>query len=146
MTSPDMDITPYRLNVPQPALDDLHRRLADTRWPAALPGDDWDYGVPTWYLKRLAAAWRDQFDWRGAEAKLNTYPQFTSAIDGTTVHFVHARSPHENALPLLLTHGWPGSVFASGSSHRPRPSRGRPRQRLERFRPAQRRQRAHELR
>lgn len=106
-----MDITPYRLNVPQSALDDLHRRLTDTRWPAALPGDDWDYGVPTWYLKRLAAAWRDQFDWRGAEAKLNAYPQFTTAIDGTTVHFVHARSPHENALPLLLTHGWPGSVF-----------------------------------
>jgi pimeloyl-ACP methyl ester carboxylesterase len=106
-----MDITPYRLNVPQPALDDLHRRLADTRWPDALPGDDWDYGVPVSYLKRLAATWRDQFDWRGAEAKLNTYPQFTTAIDGTTVHFVHARSPHENALPLLLTHGWPGSVF-----------------------------------
>jgi pimeloyl-ACP methyl ester carboxylesterase len=106
-----MDITPYRLNVPQQALDDLHRRLSETRWPPVLPGDDWDFGVPTSYLKRLTAAWRDQFDWRAMEAKLNGYPQFTAAIDGTTVHFLHVRSPHETALPLLLTHGWPGSVF-----------------------------------
>jgi epoxide hydrolase len=78
-----MDITPYRLSVPHSALDDLHRRLGDTRWPATLPGDDWNFGVPTSYLKRLAAAWRDQFDWRRTEARLNAYPQFITAIDGT---------------------------------------------------------------
>jgi pimeloyl-ACP methyl ester carboxylesterase len=106
-----MDLAPYKLNVPRSALDDLNRRLADTRWPDPLPGDDWGTGVPTSYLKRLTDAWRNQFDWRAAEARLNAYPQFTTTIDETRVHFVHVRSPHPDALPLLLTHGWPGSVF-----------------------------------
>lgn len=106
-----MDLNPYRLTVPQDAVEDLHRRLDNTRWPTALPGDDWDTGVPTAYLKMLVGAWRDRFDWRAAEDRLNAFPQFTTQIDGTTIHFLHVRSDQETALPLLLTHGWPGSVF-----------------------------------
>lgn len=106
-----MELTPFTLAVPDADLDDLHRRLDDTRWPPPLPGDDWSTGVPPAALQRLAAAWRDDFDWREAEARLNAHPQLTTEIDGARIHFVHVRSRHEDALPLVLTHGWPGSVF-----------------------------------
>lgn len=109
MTEPEL--TPYSLSVPQADLDDLHDRLTRTRWPAPLPGDDWDTGVPTTYLRRLADVWRDEFDWEASQERLNTYPQFITAIDGTQVHFLHVQSPRDDSLPLLLTHGWPGSVF-----------------------------------
>jgi epoxide hydrolase len=104
------DITPFRLDVPQPELDDLHRRLADTRWPAALPADDWDTGVPTWWLRELVEYWRTTYDWRAQEARLNAHPQFTTEIDGQRIHFLHVRSQEPDAFPLVLTHGWPGSV------------------------------------
>jgi pimeloyl-ACP methyl ester carboxylesterase len=107
----EIEIEPFTLEVPQAELDELRTRLDRTRWPAPLPGDDWTSGVPTGYLRTLVQRWRDEFDWRAAEARLNTYPQFMADIDGTPVHFIHVRSTHDDALPLLLTHGWPGSVF-----------------------------------
>ncbi|MFF4562729.1 epoxide hydrolase family protein [Streptomyces sp. NPDC001435] len=101
---------PFRIDIPQAQLDDLHRRLDATRWPDELPGVGWDRGVPLGYLKELAEYWRTSFDWRAAEAQLNAHPQFTEEIDGARVHFLHVRSPEPDATPLLLTHGWPGSV------------------------------------
>lgn len=106
-----MHIEPFELHVPQNDIDDLHRRLQDARWPVALPGDSWDTGVPVHYLRPLADIWRTEYDWRAREARLNAVPQYTTTIDGTRIHFVHAKSPHREALPLILTHGWPGSVF-----------------------------------
>ncbi|MBF6452627.1 epoxide hydrolase family protein [Nocardia cyriacigeorgica] len=105
-----MTITPFRIDIPQSDLDDLHRRLDATRWPASLPGDDWDTGVPTGWLRELVTYWRDEYDWRAAERGLNEFPQFTTAIDGQLIHFLHVRSPEPDAFPLILTHGWPGSI------------------------------------
>ncbi|MBF6166555.1 epoxide hydrolase [Streptomyces gardneri] len=104
------EIKPFRIDIPQQQLDDLRSRLDATRWPAALPGDGWDTGVPTVWLRELVEYWRTEYDWRAAEARLNEYPQYTTEIDGQTIHFLHVRSPETGALPLLLTHGWPGSV------------------------------------
>jgi pimeloyl-ACP methyl ester carboxylesterase len=104
------DITPFRIAIPDADLDDLKRRLATTRWTSELPGIGWSRGVPVAYLKELAAYWRDGFDWRAEEAKLNQLSQFTTEIDGQTIHFIHARSPEPEATPLLISHGWPGSV------------------------------------
>jgi microsomal epoxide hydrolase len=101
---------PFRLAVPESELEDLRTRLAETRWPEQGPGAAWARGVPVDYLKELAAYWREGYDWRAAEAELNQYPQYTCAIDGVNVHFLHVRSPEPDATPLLLTHGWPGSV------------------------------------
>jgi epoxide hydrolase len=101
---------PFRIEIPQEQLDDLQRRIADTRWPSELPEVGWSRGVPLGYLKELAEYWRTGFDWRAAEARLNQYPQFTTEIDGAHVHFLHVRSPEPDARPLILTHGWPGSV------------------------------------
>jgi len=103
-------IDPFRIDVPQADLDDLHDRLARTRWPDELPGAGWAYGVPVGYLKGLAEYWRTSFDWRASEDRLNGFPQFTTTIDGQNVHFLHVRSPEPGALPLVLTHGWPGSI------------------------------------
>ncbi|MCO5997450.1 epoxide hydrolase family protein [Actinoallomurus rhizosphaericola] len=103
------EIRPFRIEVPQADLDDLRERLARTRWPAQLPGEGWSRGVPVAYLKDLAAYWRDGYDWRAHEARLNGFPQFMTTIDGQDVHFLHVRSPHPDALPLILTHGWPNS-------------------------------------
>ncbi len=101
---------PFRIEIPEAELDDLKRRLADTRWPDDLPDAGWDRGVPTAYLKELADYWRNQYDWRAAEATFNRYPQFITEIAGARVHFLHVRSPEPDATPVLLTHGWPGSV------------------------------------
>ncbi|NYT96440.1 epoxide hydrolase family protein [Salinispora sp. H7-4] len=104
------EVTPCRIDIAQDRLDDLRERLERTIWPAPLPGDDWDTGVPTGWLRELADHWRTGYDWRAAEARLNAYPQFTTVIDGQRVHFLHVRSPEPDAFPLVLTHGWPGSV------------------------------------
>ncbi len=101
---------PFRIDVPQTALDDLTARLARTRWPDELPGVGWSYGVPLADVRSVAAYWRTTYDWRAAEAELNALPQFTTEIDGANVYFVHVRAADPDALPLLLTHGWPGSV------------------------------------
>jgi pimeloyl-ACP methyl ester carboxylesterase len=104
------DITPFTLHVPQARLDDLRDRLDRTAWPPPLPGDDWDTGVPTHWLRGLVEYWRTGYDWRAAEARINAIPQFTTEINGQRVHFLHVRSPEPGALPLILTHGWPGSI------------------------------------
>jgi pimeloyl-ACP methyl ester carboxylesterase len=104
------EIRPFRIAIPQADLDDLHARLARTRWPDELPGVGWRRGVPLGYLKELAAYWADGYDWRAHEAKLNQFPQFTTTIDDQPIHFLHVRSPEPDALPLLVTHGYPSSV------------------------------------
>jgi pimeloyl-ACP methyl ester carboxylesterase len=104
-------IEPFRIDVPQADLDDLHDRLARTRWPNEVAGAGWDYGFPLARLKELAVHWRTRFDWREQEAALNELPHFTTEIEGQNIHFVHVRSANPDALPLILTHGWPGSFL-----------------------------------
>jgi pimeloyl-ACP methyl ester carboxylesterase len=104
------EIRPFRIEVPQADLDDLRQRLARTRFPDEIQGVGWDRGVPLGYLKDLADYWANGFDWRGQEARLNELPQFTTTIDGQNVHFLHVRSPEPGALPLIICHGYPGSV------------------------------------
>jgi pimeloyl-ACP methyl ester carboxylesterase len=106
----DTQIQPFRIEIPQAELDDLRDRLARTRWLDELPGVGWTRGVPLSYLEELAAYWADGFDWRAQEARLNQFPQFTTTIDGQTIHFAHVRSPEPDALPLLVTHGYPSSI------------------------------------
>jgi pimeloyl-ACP methyl ester carboxylesterase len=108
--SVDAGIRPFQIDVPAAQLDDLRDRLARVRWPEELPDVSWDYGVPVGFLKDLASYWRTAYDWRAQEARLNAYPQFTTTIDGQNIHFLHVRSPEPGALPLVMTHGWPGSV------------------------------------
>jgi epoxide hydrolase len=120
MTNPTThEIEEFRVSIPQADLDDLADRLARTRWPASLPGAAWDLaapgagwerGVPVGYLRELAEYWRDGFDWRAQEARLNSYPQYLARIGGQKIHFLHVKSPEPDATPLLLLHGWPGSV------------------------------------
>lgn len=106
----DDDIRPFTIDVPESVLDDLRSRLTHARFPPQIDGAGWDYGTELEYLQELCRYWRDDYDWRAAEAELNRYPQFTTTIDGQRIHFVHARSPEPDALPLVVTHGWPGSV------------------------------------
>ena len=105
-----MTISPFRVDVPDAVLDDLRERLARIRWPDDPPGGGWDYGTEPGYLRELCEYWRTRYDWRRWEAKINEFAQFTTTIDGANVHFLHVRSPEANALPLLITHGWPGSI------------------------------------
>ena len=104
------EIRPFRIDVPQSEIDDLRERLGRTRWPDELPGAGWDYGIPLDRVKELAGHWATEYSWRRHEARLNEFPQYTTTIDGQNVHFLHVRSREPNAIPLLLTHGWPGSV------------------------------------
>jgi len=104
-------ITPFRVEIPQADLDDLHDRLDRVRWPDELPGVGWDLGIPLERVRELVTYWRDGFDWRAQEATLNQYRQYVTEIDGQNVHFLHVRSASPDALPLILTHGWPGSVL-----------------------------------
>jgi pimeloyl-ACP methyl ester carboxylesterase len=104
------DLAPFKVDVPQAALDDLKNRLANTRWPNKEPVTDWSQGVPLAKAQSLIAYWRDKYDWRGFEARINAFPQYRTQIDGIGIHFIHVRSPQQNALPIILTHGWPGSV------------------------------------
>jgi pimeloyl-ACP methyl ester carboxylesterase len=107
----DRAIKPFRVDIPQSQLDDLKARLANTRWPNAETVDDWSQGAPLNAVKSLCQYWQHSYDWRRCEQELNTHPQFTTEIDGLDIHFLHIRSPHDNALPMLMTHGWPGSVL-----------------------------------
>ncbi|WP_329430060.1 epoxide hydrolase [Streptosporangium sp. NBC_01495] len=104
-------VRPFALDIPQADLDDLTGRLAATRWPDEIAGVGWSRGVSLAYLKELAEYWRTVYDWREHEANLNRIPQFTTMIDNANVHFLHIRSAEPDALPLLITHGWPGSVI-----------------------------------
>jgi pimeloyl-ACP methyl ester carboxylesterase len=104
------ELKQFRIDVPSEVLDDLHARLAHTRWPEAECVDDWSQGIPLGYTRELAAYWADGYDWRSRQAALNRFDQFTTEIDGLDIHFIHQRSPHADALPLVITHGWPGSI------------------------------------
>jgi pimeloyl-ACP methyl ester carboxylesterase len=106
---PDESVRPFTIRIPDAVLADLKARLATARFPEPLQGDGWTHGTDIAYLRRLVAYWRSGFDWRAQERRLNRLEQFTTTIDGLSVHFVHRRSKHPNALPLLITHGWPGS-------------------------------------
>ncbi|MER6007526.1 epoxide hydrolase family protein [Nonomuraea angiospora] len=110
MHTESTEIRPFRIDIPQSDLDVLRDRLARTRWPDELPDVGWSYGVPVGYLKGLAEYWRTSYDWREHEKRLNDFPQFTTTIDGQNIHFLHVRSPEPDALPLIITHGWPGSI------------------------------------
>lgn len=104
------DILPFRIDIPQADIEDLHQRLRNTRWPDELPGAGWNYGIPLSYVRDLTEYWATAYSWRENEARLNEFPQFTTSIDGQNVHFLHVRTQEANALPLLITHGWPGSI------------------------------------
>jgi pimeloyl-ACP methyl ester carboxylesterase len=104
-------ITPFTVDIPQAQLDDLKTRLANIRWPEKEVVEDWSQGVPLAYARELAAYWREHYDWRRWEARMNGWDQFLTGIDGIDIHFLHIRSPHEDALPLVMTHGWPGSIL-----------------------------------
>jgi epoxide hydrolase len=104
------EVVPFRIDVPETELADLRRRLRQTRWPEREPVTDWSQGVPLAYLQELCGYWADGYDWRATEARLNALPQFRTVIDGVAIHFIHVRSPRQDALPLIITHGWPGSV------------------------------------
>ncbi len=104
-------IRPFSIAIGQGQLDDLAQRIDLTRWPEEEPVDDWSQGVPLAALQALVAYWRNGYDWRRCEALLNTFPQFITEIDGLDIHFLHVRSPYPDAQPLILTHGWPGSVI-----------------------------------
>ncbi|WP_167161058.1 epoxide hydrolase family protein [Mycolicibacterium fluoranthenivorans] len=103
-------MAPFHISVTDDDLADLTRRLSGTRWPEAECVEDWSQGMPLDYTRELARYWAQDYDWRAREAALNGFSQFTTAVDGLDIHFIHQRSPHEDALPLLITHGWPGSV------------------------------------
>jgi pimeloyl-ACP methyl ester carboxylesterase len=109
-TETAIEIRPFHVDVPEEKLDDLRRRIGSTRWPSKELVPDRSQGVQLATLQELARYWMTDYDWRKAEAKLNALPQFTTEIDGVEIHFIHVRSQHENALPVIMTHGWPGSV------------------------------------
>ena len=104
-------VRPFRIDVPEEDLVDLRRRIAETRWPEKETVADESQGVQLATIQALARYWATDYDFRRFEARLNALPQFMTEIDGLDIHFIHVRSPHENALPLIITHGWPGSVI-----------------------------------
>jgi len=104
------DIRPFKIEVPDAAIDDLRDRLARARWPEAEAVDDWSQGIPLAYTQELCEYWATEYDWRRFESAINGYDNFITEIDGLDIHFLHIRSPHEDATPMVLTHGWPGSV------------------------------------
>jgi Epoxide hydrolase N terminus len=106
-----IDIRPFQVEIPEGKLAELRRRIEATRWPSQELVADRSQGVQLATLQELARYWTTEYDWRRCETRLNTLPQFTTEIDGVDIHFIHVKSPHENALPLIMTHGWPGSVI-----------------------------------
>lgn len=108
--SMNAEITPFRIAATDFELDDLKRRLRDTRWPERECVDDWSQGLPLAYAQEVCAYWLNNYDWRAREARLNRFTQFKTIIDGLAIHFLHVRSPHSNALPVVISHGWPGSI------------------------------------
>jgi len=108
-TATTIDIRPFRVAIPQAALDDLRERLDRTRYARPAPGDSWDYGTPVSYLADMVTYWRDEFDWRSQEARINAHPQYVTEVDGQTIHFLHVRSEEADATPVVLTHTYPGS-------------------------------------
>lgn len=106
----EMPIVPFRVDVPQAAIDDLRNRLANTRLPDQIPGTSWEYGTERSYLEELLGYWANEFDWRAQETRINAFDQFTTVIDDVDTHFIHQRSANPDAIPLMIVHGWPGSI------------------------------------
>jgi pimeloyl-ACP methyl ester carboxylesterase len=106
----DVSVRPFRIEVPDEVLDDLHRRLAQTRWPDTETVDDWSQGAPLAWIQDICRYWADGYDWRARETRLNRFDQCVTEVDGLDIHLVHQRSPHPEAKPLVITHGWPGSI------------------------------------
>ena len=106
-----MDVRPFTIDVEDSVLDDLRQRLAGTRWPDEMPNSGWDYGSNLGYVKELVEYWRTEFDWRAQEAKLNAFSHFKSEVDGLDIHFIHEKGKGPNPVPLVVTHGWPGTFF-----------------------------------
>lgn len=104
------DITPFTVAIPSSELEDLKLRLEHARWPEKETCDDWSQGIPLKYTQELAHYWATEYNWRRFEKKLNSWPQFMTTVEGIDIHFIHQTSPHENALPLIISHGWPGSI------------------------------------
>src|SRR5579859_4582672 len=109
--SSETEIRPFRVDMPKEAIADLRRRVNATRWPERETVTDDSQGVPLGLIRELARYWGSDYDWRKCEAKLNDLPQFMTEIDGLDIHFIHVRSRHQDALPLIVTHGWPGSII-----------------------------------
>ncbi|MEC9284382.1 MAG: epoxide hydrolase, partial [Pseudomonadota bacterium] len=105
------DIRTFQIHVDDADLNDLNDRLARTRWPETEPVDDWTQGIPLQYVQELCGYWQTEYNWRSTEEALNNIPQYMTEIDGLDIHFLHLKSPVENAMPLVLTHGWPGSII-----------------------------------
>src|ERR1700716_3358163 len=110
-TMTEAGVRPFHVDIPEEDLDDLRRRITATRWPSKELVQDRSQGVQLATMQELARFWMTEYDMRRCEARLNELPQFKTAIDGVNIHFIHVKSPHENALPLIMTHGWPGSVI-----------------------------------
>ena len=104
------EIQPFRIEASDAELEELKRRLRATRWPDREPVDDWSQGIPLAYVQEVCEYWAEKYDWRAREERLNAFPQFRTNVDGLGIHFMHVRSPHQDAIPLVMTHGWPGSV------------------------------------
>ena len=104
------EIREFQIEIADEELEDLHERLRRTRWPDAETPDDWSQGVPLGYAQELCSYWLDEYDWRAREAQYNRFPQFVTEISGLDIHFIHCTSPHPQAIPLVMTHGWPGSI------------------------------------
>jgi len=107
----DESVKPYRIEIPDSALDDLKQRLVNTRWPERETPDDWSQGIPLAYMQEVVRYWASDYDWRRCETRVNSFPQFQTTLEGLGIHFFHIRSAHEEALPLVMTHGWPGSII-----------------------------------
>src|SRR6187431_516592 len=107
----NVEVRPFRVDVPEAELDDLRRRIKATRFPEKEAVADFSQGVQLALIQEIARYWASDYDWRKVETKLNSYPQFITEIDGLDIHFIHVRSQHDNALPLIVTHGWPGSII-----------------------------------
>jgi pimeloyl-ACP methyl ester carboxylesterase len=106
-----MDIRPFRGEIPDAVLDDLSRRLQATRWPGEIPGSGWDYGTNLGYVQELVGYWRTRFDWRAQEKRINTFPHYKATVEGLGIHFIHQKGQGPRPMPLIITHGWPGSFF-----------------------------------
>jgi hypothetical protein len=107
---PESNLEPFQVVFDRNAIDDLRARLQHTRWPERETVDDWSQGIPVGFVRDLATYWRDEYDFDAAQERMNAWPQFTTRIDDLDIHFVHARSPEPDAVPLVMTHGWPGSI------------------------------------
>ena len=106
-----MAVTPFKVEVPDATLQDLKNRLDHTRWPDEIPGSGWDYGTNLSYIKELVEYWRTDFDWRSQEELINSFSHFKAGVDGLGIHFIHEKGKGPNPMPLVITHGWPGTFF-----------------------------------